>query len=313
MIGVIGNHQILLRILSIICLVFPLLVSCGGSFQIKNIYDPNTDLEDPEVLGTQRVARPEFVVRDSGNVSAILGKSATLNCRVRAVGNRTVSWIRHKDTHLLTAGRYTYTSDQRFRAIHKLMSQDYLLQILPVKASDNGLYECQVSTTPVMSHYVYLKVAEPHTEILGGPDIYLEEGFTMNLTDRQGKVAIVIDRPLKCDNCLLCPCMTQTMTVECPPGVLAGHVEQSLSILKPTYIIKDAADEDVFVVEGPTSLCSCFKSFCHCCAGRDIIFRIVELKTDRQVGSISKKWNGVLKEVLTKADRFSIDFPPDIG
>ena len=51
-------------------------------------------------------------------------------------------------------------------------------------------------------------------------------------------------------------------------------------------IIKDAADEDVFVVEGPTSLCSCFKSFCHCCAGRDIIFRIVELKTDRQVTGI---------------------------
>ena len=55
-------------------------------------------------------------------------------------------------------------------------------------------------------------------------------------------------------------------------------------------IIKDAADEDVFVVEGPTSLCSCFKSFCHCCAGRDIIFRIVELKTDRQVTSIIDWW-----------------------
>ena len=25
-------------------------------------------------------------------------------------------------------------------------------------------------------------IAEPYTEILGGPDIYLEEGFTMNLT-----------------------------------------------------------------------------------------------------------------------------------
>ena len=25
--------------------------------------------------------------------------------------------------------RYTYTSDQRFRAIHKVMSEDYLLQI----------------------------------------------------------------------------------------------------------------------------------------------------------------------------------------
>ena len=32
-----------------------------------------------------------------------------------------------------------------------------------------------------------------------------------------------------------------------------------------------------------------------------------------QVGCISKKWNGVLKEVLTTADRFSVDFPPDIG
>merc|ERR1712080_40272 len=62
------------------------------------------------------------------------------------------------------------------------MSEDYLLQILPVKAQDSGQYECQVSTTPVLSHHVYLKVAEPRTEIVGGPNIYLEEGFTMNLT-----------------------------------------------------------------------------------------------------------------------------------
>ena len=41
----------------------------------------------------------------SGNVTAILGKTGLLNCRVEGVGNRTVSWIRHKDTHLLTAGR----------------------------------------------------------------------------------------------------------------------------------------------------------------------------------------------------------------
>ena len=67
-----------------------------------------------------------------------------------------------------------------------------------MQAQDSGQYECQVSTTPVMSHHVYLKVAgmewkntglcvtisflEPRTEIVGGPNIYLEEGFTMNLT-----------------------------------------------------------------------------------------------------------------------------------
>ena len=52
----------------------------------------------------------------------------------------------------------------------------------PGQMSDSGLYECQISTTPVLSHRVYLSVAEPVTEILGAPDIYVEEGVTMNLT-----------------------------------------------------------------------------------------------------------------------------------
>ena len=71
----------------------------------------------------------------SGNVTAILGKGALLNCRVQEIGNRTVSWIRHKDNHLLTVGRYTYTSDERFR----VLSEDYTLKILTVKISDSGL------------------------------------------------------------------------------------------------------------------------------------------------------------------------------
>eukprot|EP00092_Neocalanus_flemingeri_P073501 GFUD01090696.1.p1 GENE.GFUD01090696.1~~GFUD01090696.1.p1 ORF type:complete len:149 (-),score=18.68 GFUD01090696.1:243-689(-) len=33
-----------------------------------------------------------------------------------------------------------------------------------------------------MSHYVYLEVTEPRTSILGGPDIYLSEGDTLNIT-----------------------------------------------------------------------------------------------------------------------------------
>jgi len=154
---------------------------CGGAFGIGDIYDsPRTDHIDSPFSPPQPKAL--FVDQESGNVTAILGKGALLNCRVRGIGNRTVSWIRHADTHLLTAGRYTYTSDERFRAIHKVLSEDYLLQILPVRMSDSGLYECQISTTPVLSHRVWLAVAEPVTEILGAPDIYIEEGVTMNLT-----------------------------------------------------------------------------------------------------------------------------------
>ena len=50
----------------------------------------------------------------SGNVTVVSGHLARLNCRVRNLGNRTVSWIRLQDLSLLTVGRYTYTSDLRF-------------------------------------------------------------------------------------------------------------------------------------------------------------------------------------------------------
>ena len=47
---------------------------------------------------------------------------------------------------------------------------------------DAGLYECQVSSTPPLSHHIYLEVAQPYTEIIGGREIYLDEGSMMNIT-----------------------------------------------------------------------------------------------------------------------------------
>ena len=59
-----------------------------------------------------------------------------------------ISWIRHHDISLLTVGRYTYTSDQRFSAYHVPMTHFWQLRIRNVSHSDAGQYECQVSTTP---------------------------------------------------------------------------------------------------------------------------------------------------------------------
>ncbi|XP_037953078.1 uncharacterized protein LOC119683465 isoform X2 [Teleopsis dalmanni] len=129
---------------------------------------------------------PYFDKAASKNVTALLGKTAYLNCRVKNLGNKTmllqVSWVRHRDIHLLTVGRYTYTSDQRFRAIHQPQTEDWLLQIKYPQHRDSGIYECQVSTTPHMSHYIHLNVVEPSTEIVGAPDLYIESGSTINLT-----------------------------------------------------------------------------------------------------------------------------------
>ena len=69
-----------------------------------------------------------------------------------------VSWLRHRDTHLLTVGRYTYTTDQRFRALHTPGSEDWPLTIAETRPEDEGLYECQISTTPPLKHFVWLKV-----------------------------------------------------------------------------------------------------------------------------------------------------------
>ncbi|XP_014094990.2 uncharacterized protein dpr9 isoform X1 [Bactrocera oleae] len=129
---------------------------------------------------------PYFDKAASKNITALLGKTAYLNCRVKNLGNKTmllqVSWVRHRDIHLLTVGRYTYTSDQRFRAIHQPQTEDWILQIKYPQHRDSGIYECQVSTTPHMSHYIHLNVVEPSTEIIGAPDLYIESGSTINLT-----------------------------------------------------------------------------------------------------------------------------------
>lgn len=69
-----------------------------------------------------------------------------------------VSWIRHRDLHILTVGGYTYTSDQRFQATHSANTDDWTLHIKWAQQRDAGVYECQVSTQPVRSFFVTLHV-----------------------------------------------------------------------------------------------------------------------------------------------------------
>ncbi|XP_021934398.1 zwei Ig domain protein zig-8 [Zootermopsis nevadensis] len=125
---------------------------------------------------------PHFDTSVPNNLTGLVGKTAYLNCRVKNLGNRTVSWVRHRDIHLLTVGRYTYTSDQRFEAIHSPHTEDWTLRIRYPQRKDSGIYECQISTTPPVGHPVYLTVVEPITEILGGSDLFINRGSTINLT-----------------------------------------------------------------------------------------------------------------------------------
>uniref|UniRef100_A0A182MC77 Ig-like domain-containing protein n=1 Tax=Anopheles culicifacies TaxID=139723 RepID=A0A182MC77_9DIPT len=106
-----------------------------------------------------------------------------------------VSWVRHRDIHLLTVGRYTYTSDQRFRAIHHPHTEDWSLQIKYPQHRDSGIYECQISTTPHMSHFVHLNVIDTLHTSLTSPSRTCANGLhasVQNLNSTQIVTSIVM-------------------------------------------------------------------------------------------------------------------------
>jgi len=125
---------------------------------------------------------PNFDTKLPQNVTAIQGKTTMLVCRVFDLGNKTVSWIRHDNLHIISAGRYTYTSDTRFQAVHRDDSEEWVLKIRDARVEDSGMYECQVSTQPVRSYFVHLRVGVPVATILGESEIYLDAGSTINIT-----------------------------------------------------------------------------------------------------------------------------------
>ncbi|XP_015187302.1 PREDICTED: neuronal growth regulator 1-like isoform X1 [Polistes dominula] len=125
---------------------------------------------------------PYFDTSVPSNITGLVGKTIQLVCKVKNLGNRTVSWVRHRDIHLLTVGRYTYTSDQRFEAVHTPLSEEWTLKIRYPQKKDSGVYECQISTTPPIGLPVHLTIVEPVTEITGGPDLFINIDSTINLT-----------------------------------------------------------------------------------------------------------------------------------
>ncbi|XP_046649216.1 uncharacterized protein LOC124340657 [Daphnia pulicaria] len=194
--------------------------------QSMNLESSSSDQQQHKTQDDQILALkgPKFVPEASKNITALAGRVASLNCRIKNLDNWTVSWVRHRDVSLLTVASYTYSSDQRFRAVHKpyfgeqppsashsgpgsggsnggsskpfqqvqhLNSDlesltdtysDWGLEIHSSQPRDSGIYECQISTTPHRSLFVHLRVVEPSTTVLGGSEVFVGMGSTINLT-----------------------------------------------------------------------------------------------------------------------------------
>ncbi|XP_053594948.1 lachesin-like isoform X3 [Microplitis mediator] len=126
--------------------------------------------------------KPSFDDISQKNVTAIVGQRAALSCHVKNPGNRTISWMRMKDIHILTSSLVTYTGDARFSVKHPEGSDEWRLIIDYVQPRDAGLYECQVNTEPKLKMAFALRVEAAQATILGAEDVYVKKGSTISLT-----------------------------------------------------------------------------------------------------------------------------------
>jgi hypothetical protein len=63
------------------------------------------------------------------NETVMVADTAYLKCRVKNIGNKTVSWVRHLDINLLSVGQTMYTSDNRFQAMHDSDTEEWTLKV----------------------------------------------------------------------------------------------------------------------------------------------------------------------------------------
>lgn len=147
--------------------------------------DPRrNDLKEPVAIPVTPSPDPEphFASDSPRQVMAAVGAPALIPCKPRSLGSKSVSWIRHRDLHVLTVGSFTFTNDQRFSAHRDAATGDWALVLRHPQPSDSGFYECSISTKPVTAITVKLSVVVPSAELLGDGNVYLDRGSTLNLT-----------------------------------------------------------------------------------------------------------------------------------
>ncbi|KAM7351526.1 defective proboscis extension response 3 isoform 2-T2 [Cochliomyia hominivorax] len=121
------------------------------------------------------------------NITARTGHTeAVIKCRVDRLEDKSVSWIRKRDLHILTVGTATYTSDKRFQVTESKDSREWTLHVKSPQARDSGIYECQVNTEPKMSMAFQLNVIEISPDakavITGPADLHFKVGSAIILT-----------------------------------------------------------------------------------------------------------------------------------
>jgi len=82
-----------------------------------------------------------------------------------------------------------------------------------------------------------------------------------------------------------------TIIIDDSKGINIGSIKQKFKLFKPTFKIYNKSGQLVAVITGDWKAWD---------------FQIKDAY-DRQIGTISKKWNGAMKEIFTSADKYNVD------
>ncbi|OWR50046.1 uncharacterized protein LOC116767751 [Danaus plexippus] len=104
-------------------------------------------------------------------IEALVGSTAHMDCKVDALHDKLVSWVRRKNDEepmeLLTTGTQQYTADNRYSA--RFIPPDiWRLEIKEVRPTDAAFYDCQLSAHPPRTARVTLRVPEVSIQIVDG-------------------------------------------------------------------------------------------------------------------------------------------------
>jgi hypothetical protein len=135
-------------------------------------------------------------------------------------------------------------------------------------------------------------------------------GFIMNVLDAQtGQQVLTLTRPCRLNSsCFLyvlpCNwCFLQDLTVQDGLGNVIGHVTQPFS-LSTSFRLRDSTGTELMYIKTPMLMFNCLG---------DLVFPVISSQTGQQIGSVTKKWGGVVaEEFVANEDHFSCEFPMDL-
>ncbi|KAF0306203.1 Phospholipid scramblase 2 [Amphibalanus amphitrite] len=117
--------------------------------------------------------------------------------------------------------------------------------------------------------------------------------------DEQRREVLHLRRPLRCTGCCS-PCCMQRLEVSAADGRPLGAVTEQRACLRPHLTLHRPDGELALTVRGPR----CPLALC-----RDVKFTVESADGSQQLGTITKQWGGLARELLTDADTLELTFP----